>query len=120
MSDFYDDFASDAIELLEEFGSRTNVCLRSRNAASYDEIKNEYANEVESDIALLAVVVGYSDSLVDGSRVKKSDRKVICSCEVEPDYEDTMIIAGVEHSIESIKSIAPIGEAIIYIVQARS
>jgi len=120
MSDFYDDIIDMAAELLAEFGNRTNVCLRSRNAAAYDEIENEYTNESETNTPLLAVDLAYRTNVIDGSRIKANDRNVICSNEVEPKMEDTLIIGGIEHTIHAIKKVAPSGTDIIYMVQARS
>ena len=69
------------------------------------------------------VVQSYADALIDGTRIKRGDKKVMVSTKgltIEPTTSDALVIGGVSHELAMVKPMAPGGTVVLWEVQARA
>jgi len=116
---FYDDMAVVAVELLTEFGGA--VTLPRVTDGSYDPVTGETTAGSDDTQATIGLIKPYPDNLVDGTRIRSTDKMLVLTASVEPLMTDTPQMGGVTlGSVESIKTVNPAGTPICYFVQIRA
>ena len=100
---FYTDLAKTAAALLKGKGQQVTIVR-----AGAEVITPKWAVDIQEPTAEA------------GSEVNRSDRKVIMEVGTEPLLTDCLVIGTTVCAIISVKPVAPAGEPVIYILQARA
>jgi hypothetical protein len=114
MSAFYDELATVARDLLREFGQPivfTRVTGEVRNPANGAVIKPGTTATLTAN----GLVVPIKAHLIDGTRIKASDKVLILDDTFEPLMTDK--VEG--WAIQEIESKAPAGTPLVYFVRVR-
>ena len=119
MSDaFYTQMAATALRLLQSYG-KTVTLIRG-----YGDNKDPVTGvEVETDYEELettGILKLYESSLIDGTRIKVTDRELVVSTEQAPTMADKVKINDVYWSILSVRPVNPAGVPVVYFLQVRS
>lgn len=117
---FYPDHRAMAERLIRDKGQL--VSLRKPASGDYDpeSATASLTPTIYTDIP--AAVVAYKNTDIDGTLIKKGDKKVLMACDtltVEPEVNDELVIAAVVHSIKAVDPLAPGGTSVIYTLQVR-
>lgn len=125
MSEFYDDMAETAAELLTEFGQ--SVTLTHVAAGSYDSATRTTAAGTPTTQTGVAVEDTYSAHSIDGTLIKTGDKKLLLSALnsagaqiTPPKPEDTAALAGgAPWTIVKVDPVQPGGTPVLYVLQVR-
>tara|TARA_R110000782_G_C14819221_1_gene413868 strand:- start:21717 stop:22073 length:357 start_codon:yes stop_codon:yes gene_type:complete len=116
---FYDDMAAVAVELLNEFG--TPVVLPRVTGGSYDPVTGETTAGSDESATTIGLIKPYPDNLIDGTRIRSTDKMLVITAAVEPLMTDTPQMGGTTlGSVVGIKTVNPAGIPICYFVQVRA
>lgn len=116
MSAFYDRLASTASRLIAKYGQSM---LLVRSGDSVDPVTGVTTSGSGTNIKVNGILQKYPDNLIDGTRIKASDRLVIIDGTSEPLMSDLVKINNQDWSIESIQTSNPAGTALVFFVQTR-
>ncbi len=113
----YSGVQSTAERLVRRFGQDATLTRVTQGGEPYDPVTSE------TEFACQAAVTTYSQSLVDGTRIRADDRQIYLSTEdltITPTTADTLTVGGVELSIISVRPLNPGGTVVFYEIQARN
>lgn len=118
MSDFYDDLAATAHELLEEFGGE--VTLQHALASTYNPATGTASPVVENHTGV-GVKVDYAERDIDGAKIKRGDQRVYLSVVgmVAPATDDVLLVKGRKLTVVVARVLEPGDTAVLYDVQVR-
>ena len=116
MSAFYDNLASTASRLISKYGQTLYIV---KTGDSIDPVTGVTTSAARANIKVNGILQNYPDNLIDGTRIKSSDRMVIIGGTVKPLNDDRIRIENQDWSIESIKTSNPAGTALVHFIQAR-
>ena len=108
--------ASTASRLIGTYG---RVVMLVRNTDSTDPVTGVTTSGSTTRYKLMGIFKLYPDSLIDGTRIKASDRVIILDNKIEPILTDKIDISGQEWNIENIKTSEPANEKLVYFLQIR-
>ena len=114
---FYAEMATDALELLEEFGG--DIALTRESDGSINPITGVVTSGTDASVTTTGLLVSFADKMIDGTRILDGDRKLVISSEHEPLPSDKPVIGGEEWSIVKINPIKSVDVAVVYFVQVR-
>jgi len=117
VSDFYDEMAEMALELLTEFGAP--VTLSRETGGSTDPITGVVTPGVDASVTTTGLIKPYPDKMADGVRILDSDRELVLTAEEEVFPGDKPVVDGEDWAIIRITTIKPAGTAVVYFVQVR-
>ncbi len=116
---FYEEMAAVASELLAEFGAPV-VFPRTTNGEP-DLITGDVVIGVDDSVTTVGLTKNYPDKLIDGTRIRATDQLLIVTGAERPLMSDKPEMAGDKLGVViSIKTIAPIGIALVHFIQVRS
>ena len=116
MSDFYTKMASTASRLISKYGQSV-LLIRSGDTAH--PVSGATTSGGGVNLKVSGTLQKYPDNLIDGTRIKASDRLMIIDGSKEPLASDLVKIDNQNWAIESIKTVNPAGTALIYFIQVR-
>ena len=118
MSEFYDDLAEAASELLEEFG--TGLVLKRVTSGAYDPATGDVAN-TETTHAGFGAAFDYESRDIDGTKIKAGDHRILIGVAgmAEPEADDRVTISGRTFTVVRSRTLAPAGVPVVFDVQAR-
>lgn len=105
-----------AQRLIARFGQSATLQRITNSGTSYNPTRTP------ADHACTVVVLDFDDTLVDGTRIKKSDRRVIMSTAgltIEPTTTDKLIVDGQTYAVHAVTSLNPGGTTVYWELQAR-
>lgn len=112
------DLSATASKLLVKLASTSNVKLVQKTD-TYNPVTGEESSTSETVKNLTAAVIPMPSNLVDGTRVKSTDKMVIMDNQIKPKMTDFIRIDSVDYSIVEITAVNPSGTPQIYKVVAR-
>lgn len=120
---FYGRLQATAARLLRLRASGVVTLIRQvRSANSADPLKPFDVTEVQ--VARDCVVTGYSQQLIDGTRIVAGDRRVLMSAAsltTPPTADDHLMIDGKRHQIIAVTPVLSAGPTpVLYVLQART
>jgi hypothetical protein len=119
MATFYDDMAATAVELLTEFGAP--VVLPRVTGGSYDPVTGETTPGSDDSQTTIGLIKPYPDNLIDGTRIRSTDKMLVITAAVEPLMSDTPQMSGnTLGNVVGIKTVSPAGTPVCYFVQVRA
>ena len=113
---FYDEMALVASELIAEYGQNVFI-VRDYNTT--DPVTGEVTEGNGAPYLVKGILKMYPDNLIDGTRIKTSDRELVIDGSIEPLMNDRIEINRQEWSVQSIKTANPGGTPLVYFVQVR-
>ncbi|MBH3440535.1 hypothetical protein [Pseudomonas luteola] len=117
MSEFYQEMAGMAKELLREFGR--SMTLRKPGEASGPDWDPTPGEPI--DMPFIGVQSKYNAMEIDGQLIQQQDRKVFVEALDEPPTQDmTLIDRGRELQIVSVQTVEPGDGPVLYILQVRA
>lgn len=126
MTEFYDDMASTAAEMIGEFGQA--VTLTRSVPGAYNPTTGTNGAATVTTQSCLAVEEAYKAREIDGTLIKAGDKKLILSPQTAagatvtaPTEGDTVTFAGDADpwTIKSVEPLSPGGTALLYTLQLR-
>lgn len=118
MSDaFYTRMAATASKLLDKFGSTVTVI---RNVgSSINPVTGVVTSGSNTTLTAKGLLNKFTDDLIDGTRIKASDRMLMIDATFEPVMTDKPTIAGQNWSIVEIRTVKPANVPVMYALQVR-
>lgn len=113
---FYSSMAATASRLIDKYG-QTLYLVRSGDSA--DPVTGATTTGSNMNYKIKGILQTYPNNLVDGTRIKASDRLVIIDGTTTPLMSDKVKLESQDWNIESIKTSNPAGTALINFVQVR-
>lgn len=114
---FYTRLAGTASRLLTKFGGTVSV---SRSVGrSVNPVTGAITPGSTSTLTAKGLIQRYVDNLIDGSRIKDSDRLLILDNTFEPLLTDRPMVDGQQWNIVDIKSVKPAAVSVVYFLQVR-
>lgn len=120
VSGFFGRMRAMATRLLTKRNTGTVLLVRKTSTDNDDPMANSIGT---TEIARKALVTGFSSKEIDGARILASDRKVLMNADSlsqKPAAIDELLIDAERHTIVDVRPIPAAGDAVVYIVQARS
>lgn len=123
MTDFYDDMAATATQMLTEFGQ--NVTLQKKAwSTAYDTTKGRPKQVPKSGVDVRkGAVFDYPPGKTNGpgGLIVGGDKRLLLEAgAVSPSLDDRVIIGGVDYVIKGIQEINPAGTVVMYDMQIRT
>lgn len=120
MSFNYGATAATAARLILRFGAL--VVLRRSVPGAYDPATGAPGAPTVTSQTVLAVVLDFPQSYIDGTLIRAGDRKVLVSAmgTTAPQAGDTMAWEGQKLVVVNAKKLGPAGPAVLYTLQVRT
>lgn len=118
---FYGKLQRSASKLLGKRKTGVVKLIRTARAATGDVLAPW--DITETLITRNSVVTGFSDKVIDGSRILASDRRIVmdaANLTERPKTQDLIDIDDERHTIMDVKPIPAAGTTVVYIIQART
>lgn len=113
----YAKMAATARNLLDRFGATVQVVRVT--GASTDPVTGMTTPGTTETFEPKGVLLKFPDRLIDGTRIKQSDRRLILDDTFEPTLSDKPVIEGQEWSLIEDMTVSPAGVPIVYEFLAR-
>jgi hypothetical protein len=118
-----DDLSSDIAEVLDDPDFGRNVTLRRTVAGAYDPATGATAAATVTDYSSRGLILGYKDSLINGTLIRQGDRKCILkslNLGTVPEETDGLIVPQTLSAFRgtSASSLAIGGGAKVFVTQA--
>lgn len=117
---FYTDLRATAHGLLTDKGA--TLTLVKRTSGDYAPATGTAA-VTSTNYSITAAVFDYPAKMIDGTMIQQGDKKVLVSAQgltVDPDVDDAVTIASVDHTVVRARKISPAGEIVIWELQVRT
>ncbi len=116
MSDFYTSMAATASRLITKYGQSL---LLLRSGDSTDPVTGTVTTGSSVNYKINGILQTYPNNLIDGTRIKSSDRLVMTDATVTPLMGDKIKLESQDWNIESIKTLNPASTALVHFIQVR-
>lgn len=113
----YTELQAEASVLLAEYGRP--MLLRRPGVSTIDPVTDEEVSSPPVDQPCTGIATSYQTNLIDGTRIKSGDRKVILTAEQPPQMADTLVIDGTSWTLVDIDTKQPAETVLVYILQVR-
>lgn len=119
MSDLYAELASDALDILTEFGQPVTVTIASTDSV-YDPATSTNVNAT-TDYPAVGAIFDLSDKEIDGTLVQVGDKRIYVSAIGVPDVsiDDRVTVGAVTYRVVDPNTVAPAGIAVLYNLHVR-
>jgi hypothetical protein len=113
------DLSATATKLMKSLGDETYVTITRKSGGTFDPVEGTNTGETTSILPAVGVVARVDSRVVDGTRIKATDKMIILDKEVTPNYTDLMSFAGIDHTVVDIDEINHAGITQIWKVTVR-
>lgn len=113
-ADFYNNLASVASRLLTKFGQ--DVVFRS--SLTVNPLTGALTG-TQTDVTTKGIFKKIPDNLVDGTRIKSTDKMVVINNSYTPTMSDRVIMGTDIYTIQEIHTSSPAGVDLVYGVRLR-
>lgn len=113
------DLSLTATSLIKSLGDETHVKITRKSAGTYDPVAGTTTGQISSVIPVVGVVVRLDSALIDGTRIKATDKMIILDKAVEPAYTDLIKFSGLDHTVVQIDEVNHAGIIQLYKVVCR-
>lgn len=113
----YAKMAETAKTLLERFGSTIEITRTTD--ATYNPVTGASTPGSSDTFRPKGVLLKFPDKLIDGTRIKQSDRRLIVDDTLEINLNDKPLIQGEEWNLVENMTVSPAGVPIVYEFLAR-
>lgn len=109
----HEDFRDDAIEMIREDGSISQLVSITNSGESWNPVRTETSADV------FAVNVQIKNSDIDGDLIRHDDLMFLIDSSVEPKLSDRFLHDNKKYEIKRIKKVKPADTTIFYKIQVR-
>lgn len=112
----------DIAELLDDPDYGRDITLRKIMPGTYDPTTGTTGTATNADYATRGLILGYRDSVIDGTLIKAQDRKCVTKVKglsATPDVDDQVLVGPDLYTVVSFKTIELGGTVILYTLQLR-
>ncbi len=113
----YDALAETTTRLLTAHGQA--ITLRRTSGGTYTASTDTYSGQTTTTLSAYGVVTNYRADQIDGSAIRRGDRRLVLDASVTPTQADEVLLDGAYWSIVNIEAKNPAGTPISYVVQVR-
>ena len=99
------DRSATATALMQSLGDKTYVTITRKSCGVYDPVAGETTGEVTNILPATGVVTKLDSRLIDGTRIKSTDKMILLDKEVTPVYTDLITFGGIDHTVVDIGEI---------------
>jgi hypothetical protein len=114
---FYSDLATTAKELFTEFGQ--TITITRTTGDTYNPVTGDTTYGSSSTFLSKGILKQYKSTLIDGTRIKATDRELVLDDTVEPLMTDIITIGGESWTPIMPGATNPAGTPLVYRVQVR-
>ena len=82
------DLSATATRLMKSLGKKTYITITRKSGGTFDPVAGETTGEVLSILSVVGVVDKVDTKLIDGTRIKATDKMVLLDNGVTPLYTD--------------------------------
>ena len=113
------DLSDTATELMKSLGDETYVTITRKSGGTFDPVAGITTGETTSVLAAVGVVTKLDSKLIDGTRIKATDKMILLDKGLTPTYTDLITFAGVDHTVADIDEVNHAGITQIWKVICR-
>lgn len=99
------DLSTTATALMKKLGDETYVTITRKSGGTFDPVEGTTTGEVTNALPSVGVVVKLDSRLIDGTRVKSTDKMILLDKGVKPLYTDLITFGGIDHTVQSIPEV---------------
>lgn len=99
------DLSATATKLMKSLGDETYITITRKSGGTFDPVAGETTGETLKTIPTIGVVDKVDSKLVDGTRIKATDKMVLLDNGVTPLYTDLINFNGSSNTIVSINEL---------------
>lgn len=111
--------SSTATKLLSSLGNPQYVKITRKSGGTFDPVAGETTGESVSVLDAVGAVTSVKASLVDGERIRATDKMIVLDGAIKPVMTDLITFAGVDNAIVHIDEVNHAGIPQIYKVVTR-
>ena len=99
------DLSATATRLMKSLGDETYITITRKSGGTFDPVEGTTTGETLTTLSAVGVVDKVDSKLVDGTRIKATDKMVLLDNGVTPLYTDLVNFNGTSNTIVSINEI---------------
>ena len=96
------DLSNTATELMKSLGDETYVTITRKSGGTFDPVAGTNTGATTSILSAVGVVTRVDSRLIDGTRIKATDKMILLDKDVTPGYTDLITFAGLDHTVVQI------------------
>ena len=94
-----------ATNLLSSLGSKEYIKIKRSSGGAYDPVAGETTGTTQSTIDCIGVVTSIDNKLIDGTRIKATDKMAILDNSITPVMTDLISFGGFDNTVIQIDEI---------------
>jgi len=114
------DLSATATALMKSLGDEAYVKITRSTGGVFDPVEGETTGGTTDVLTATGVVTKLDSRLIDGTRIKATDKMILLDKELTPVYTDLITFAGVDHTVVDIDEINHAGITQLWKVVCRS
>ena len=99
------DLSTTATQLMKSLGDETYVKITRTTGGTLDPVAGEETGGTTSVIDTVGVVTNIANNLIDGERIKATDKLILLDRDVTPLMTDLITFGGIDNKVVSISEI---------------
>ena len=99
------DLSSTTTRLIKKLGDETYVSITRKSGGTFDPVEGTTTGEASSVLPAVGAVTKVDSRVVDGTRIKATDKMIILDKEITPLYTDLISFGGVDHTVVDIDEV---------------
>lgn len=99
------DLSATATALMKSLGDEAYVKITRTTGGTFDPVEGETTGGTTDILPTVGVVVKLESRLIDGTRIKATDKMILLDKDVTPLYTDLITFGGVDHTVVDIGEI---------------
>ena len=94
-----------ATKLMKKLGDSGYVSITRKTAGTFDPVEGTTTGEVTTVLPVIGLVTKIDNRIVDGTRIKATDKTVLLDDGVTPLMTDLITFGGVNHTVIEIEEV---------------
>ena len=103
------DLSDVATDLMKSLGDETHVKITRKSGGTFDPVAGTNTGEVTTVLPSVGVVVKLDSTLIDGTRIKATDKMILLDKGLTPLYTDLITFDAIDHTVVQINEVNPSG-----------
>jgi len=99
------DLSKVSTELLKSLGDETYVKITRETGGAFDPVEGETTGATTNILDAVGAVIKLKASLIDGERIKQTDKMIALDNGVTPLMTDLITFSGIDHKVVQIDEI---------------
>lgn len=99
------DLSLTATDIMKSLGDETYITIIRKSGGTFDPVAGTTTGEIGATLSAIGVVTKVDGRLVDGTRIKATDKMILLDNGVTPLYTDLMQFNGVSNTVVQINGV---------------